>query len=617
MNSGASHFPGSLLGAPVMDGAGTIYLVASDRRLYALTQWGEFRWSLPLQAQPTTTAIARDGTVLVGTADGKVIAVNPNGDVVWSRMLNAPVSGVSVGADEIVAATADGRLIGLSAAGRELWRESTGVGLDSSPLIRGSGLLAFAADGTLVLLHRPVGVIERFSVGTAGAAVLARDGSVYLGGRDWVLYAFPRPPGAERITGPWPQAGHDEQHSGRTPFGPPGGVDAALNANPDYLYLESLAGSGGHDPALLFLSEVRSRLEAGSLGKSTWYVVRILEQLAGTGLIDPIYRNQKVINDFPDLRAQAASLLGAVGSAGSRWALMRVAAAETDNYALSEEIRALGSLAFDGDGVFCPHHRGRFCQGGNLTRGQPPGRRHGGRPGQDCIFHGRHDPARGGDALRDFPRFLFRADTRRRHCGAAERPKVRAGAVEAGRSGSLRSRLPVTTLLGGRGKAMKTGVVTLFALLCAALAFGLQVDKDELNKGQGTNIVFINYVGPHTTIDTLQQILGIGQALGQGLGNQPAEHSYNGKYRLIHAVGAPEGQKLDADIFIIEPGAEVDDVINVIRMVSGYLQSAYAYSAADAMVLARFVVYYNAVFRGDMKYFGAVYKTIVMKQRHR
>ncbi len=342
--------PGSLLGAPVMDGAGTIYLVASDRRLYALTQWGEFRWSLPLQAQPTTTAIARDGTVLVGTADGKVIAVNPNGDVVWSRMLNAPVSGVSVGADEIVAATADGRLIGLSAAGRELWRESTGVGLDSSPLIRGSGLLAFAADGTLVLLHRPVGVIERFSVGTAGAAVLARDGSVYLGGRDWVLYAFPRPPGAERITGPWPQAGHDEQHSGRTPFGPPGGVDAALNANPDYLYLESLAGSGGHDPALLFLSEVRSRLEAGSLGKSTWYIVRILEQLAGTGLIDPIYRNQKVINDFPDLRAQAASLLGAVGSAGSRWALMRVAAAETDNYALSEEIRALGSLAFDGDG---------------------------------------------------------------------------------------------------------------------------------------------------------------------------------------------------------------------------------------------------------------------------
>jgi len=160
---------------------------------------------------------------------------------------------------------------------------------------------------------------------------------------------------------------------------------------------------------------------------------------------------------------------------------------------------------------------------------------------------------------------------------------------------------------------MKTGVVTLLALLCATLAFGLQVDKDELNKGQGTNIVFINYVGPHTTVDTLEQILGIGQGLGRGLGSQPAENSYNGKYRLIHAVGAPEGQKLDADIFIIESDAEVDDVINIIRMVSGYLQAAYAYAPADAMVLARFVVYYNAVFRGDLKYFGGVYKTVVMK----
>jgi len=160
---------------------------------------------------------------------------------------------------------------------------------------------------------------------------------------------------------------------------------------------------------------------------------------------------------------------------------------------------------------------------------------------------------------------------------------------------------------------MKKPAVTLLALLCAAAAFGLQVDKDELSKGQGKNVVFINYVGPHTTVDTLAQIVGIGQSLGQGLGDKPLELSYNGKYRLIHAVGAAEGQKLDADIFIIEPDGEVDDVINIMRMVGGYLQAAYAYSPADAMVLARFIVYYNAVFRGDLTYFGSIYKTVVMK----
>lgn len=342
--------PAALLAPPVMDGAGTIYLVASDRRLYALTQWGEFRWSLPLGAVPGTTAITADGTVLVGTADGRIIAVTPDGDVRWQRALGAAIAGVSVGPDEIVAAAADGLLVGLSADGRELWRESTGARLDSSPLMRGASFLCFAQDGTLVSVRMPVRIVERFRVGTAGAAVLARDGSVYLGGRDWVLYAFPRPPGPTGIRGPWPQAGHDEQHTGRTPYGPEGGVEAALRQNPDYLYLESLADSASREQARQFLSEVRTRIEGQSLGKSTWYVVRLLERLAGTGLIDVDYRNQKVINNFPDVRAEAAATLGEIGSAGSRWTLIHVVQAEQDPYALSQEITALGRLGFDGDG---------------------------------------------------------------------------------------------------------------------------------------------------------------------------------------------------------------------------------------------------------------------------
>jgi outer membrane protein assembly factor BamB len=343
--------PASLLAAPVMDGAGTMYLIASDRRLYALTQWGEFKWSLPLAAAPATTAIAADGTVLVGTEDGQVMAITPDGDLKWKHAVGAPVAGVSVGTEDIIAAASDGLLMGLSANGRELWRESTGVQLDSPPLLRGSNLLCFARDGTLLMILMPVRIVEKLSVGTPGSAVLARDGSVYLGGRDWVLYAFPRPSGTVRITGPWPQAGHDEQHTGRTPYGPPGGVEAALRANPDYLYLESFADSQSREQIRPFLSEVRSRVTQGTLGKSTWYVVRLLEKLAGTGVLDPSYRNQKVINNFPDLRAEAASLLGEIGSAGSRWTLIHVVESEPDPYALSAEIAALGDLSFDGDGA--------------------------------------------------------------------------------------------------------------------------------------------------------------------------------------------------------------------------------------------------------------------------
>ncbi len=343
--------PGSLLAAPIMDGAGTIYLIASDRRLYALTQWGEFKWSLPLPAQPTWPAIGSDGTVLVGTTDGQVIAVSPEGDIRWHHDADASIVGISVGADQIIAATAGGTFLGLSASGKELWKEDTKMKLDSPPLMRGSSMLAFSQDGTLLMRQLPGGTVQRFTVGTPGASVLARDGSVYLGGRDWVLYAFPRPQNAPKTAGSWPQAGHDEQHSGRTPAGPRGGIEAALSANPDYLYLQTLAGSGSHEQMQVFLTEIRSRVAQGSLGKSTFYAVRLLEQLAGTGVISPVYQNQRVINDFPDMRAEASTLLGMVGSAGSRWALVRVVGAETDNFALAAEVQALGALSADGDGA--------------------------------------------------------------------------------------------------------------------------------------------------------------------------------------------------------------------------------------------------------------------------
>jgi hypothetical protein len=158
---------------------------------------------------------------------------------------------------------------------------------------------------------------------------------------------------------------------------------------------------------------------------------------------------------------------------------------------------------------------------------------------------------------------------------------------------------------------MNRKLAALSFLLVGALAFG-QVDKDELAKGQGTSITFTNYVGPHTVIDTVEQIVGIGRGLGRGVTASPSEQTFGGKYRLIHAVGPAEGTKLDADIFILEAGATVDDVVNIIRMVSGYLQAAYSYSPADAQVLAKFVVYYNAVFRGNLTYLGGVYKTVVM-----
>ncbi|HOX91644.1 MAG TPA: P83/100 family protein, partial [Spirochaetales bacterium] len=70
----------------------------------------------------------------------------------------------------------------------------------------------------------------------------------------------------------------------------------------------------------------------------------------------------------------------------------------------------------------------------------------------------------------------------------------------------------------------------------------------------------------------------------------------------------------DADILILGEGARVDHIRNLRRIIAGYLEKAYRYSPADANTLATFITVYNAVYRGDMAYFGLKYKPVVLKE---
>jgi hypothetical protein len=153
-----------------------------------------------------------------------------------------------------------------------------------------------------------------------------------------------------RPTGAWPQEGHDEAHSGRTDEGPPGGNEELLNSVPDFLYLQSLAAVDSRDIIMLLLAKIRERIDTQTIGKSAWYVVRLLEHFTGEGLLNPVYRNMRVINNFPDVRAEAALLLGRVGSTSSRHVLIHVMGNENDTFSLAAQIGALGSLASDSDG---------------------------------------------------------------------------------------------------------------------------------------------------------------------------------------------------------------------------------------------------------------------------
>jgi hypothetical protein len=141
----------------------------------------------------------------------------------------------------------------------------------------------------------------------------------------------------------------------------------------------------------------------------------------------------------------------------------------------------------------------------------------------------------------------------------------------------------------------------------------ITVDREELESSQGAGIEFINYVGPHAIIESIDQIRNIGYSMGTAVKAGAAQTGDPGRYFIIHSVSDADGEKLDADILGFGVDVSVDHIDNVRRIIQAYLEGAYDYSADDAALLARYITIYNAVYRSNMEYFSSAYKTPVIE----
>lgn len=165
---------------------------------------------------------------------------------------------------------------------------------------------------------------------------------------------------------------------------------------------------------------------------------------------------------------------------------------------------------------------------------------------------------------------------------------------------------------------MKEHKIILFILIALAAAIPLnaqKVDEEELKSTGNDTIVFINYTGPHSKIDSLASIKQLGSELGTVVAKDTSKATSAGnpaRYSVIHAIDPSEKGKLDADIIIVGANATVDHIDNLRRIIASYLTAAYGYSEKDAETVAVFVTVYNAVYRGNFDAFQKKYKKIVL-----
>lgn len=139
----------------------------------------------------------------------------------------------------------------------------------------------------------------------------------------------------------------------------------------------------------------------------------------------------------------------------------------------------------------------------------------------------------------------------------------------------------------------------------------LRIDRTELEDTGTADIDFENYQGPVERIETREEIRGIGRYLGIRA-EADSTVDYYERYSLTRIIGEDEDGKRAADILDLSPRARVDHIVNLRRIIAGYLEESWSYESGDADFLARIITIYNAVHRGSMNFFEERYRRAVL-----
>lgn len=192
--------------SPALGSDGMVFIGGEDGMLYAFAQDGSMKWRFASGGITAESAVAGDGTIVLANYDfggrGSLVAVDPTAAsnderVRWSLQVGTIPGSLALAADGTVyVGSADGKLFAVNppAAGKEAsvkWTFQAQARIPSL-VIGGDGMIYAGSDDHKVYAVRPDGT-EQWSY-AAGDAIrtlaVGADGAVYATSDDGYLYAI-------------------------------------------------------------------------------------------------------------------------------------------------------------------------------------------------------------------------------------------------------------------------------------------------------------------------------------------------------------------------------------------------------------------------------------------
>jgi hypothetical protein len=120
--------------------------------------------------------------------------------------------------------------------------------------------------------------------------------------------------------------------------------ESYLQESVELMVIRESSQAGSRDQKMVALNYIGEAIGRGNRGEE---IRQALEYLSMEGVMNKARENNRIVNNFPDVRRQAAKYLGDLGTPEARNTLIRIIAADPEPMVLQEAVRSLAKIGIN------------------------------------------------------------------------------------------------------------------------------------------------------------------------------------------------------------------------------------------------------------------------------